>query len=274
MTIGDASFWDVVGWHMHFDTYAIVALFVIGYEVGLRRLAGLYAPRGEPAVTTTQRVLFYTGVAIFGLVSSWPIHDIGERSLFTFHMIEHMGLAFVVPPLLLIGTPWWLLRSLVRPFLGVLKVLARPMVALVAFNSVLAFIHVPSVVDLMLTVEWFHLVAHTLLFVTAILMWFPVVGPIPDIPRLAPLGQMGYLFLQSLVPTIPASFLTLGSSPLYANYEAFPRLWGLSPLDDQIVAGLIMKLGGGAILWFAIAFVFFKWSADEQRTSLPQLHKV
>ena len=77
---------------------------------------------------------------------------------------------------------------------------------------------------------------------------------------------MGYLFLQSLVPTIPASFMTLGETPLYEIYTTFPRLWGIDVMTDQIIAGLIMKIGGGLILWVAIAWVFFSWY--ERRTEV------
>ena len=87
-------------------------------------------------------------------------------------------------------------------------------------------------------------------------------------PKLAPFHAMGYLFLQSLVPTIPASFLTLGDDPLYKIYETFPRLWGISAHTDQVLAGFIMKFGGGFILWGAIAWVFFTWYGDEQRYGL------
>ena len=82
-------------------------------------------------------------------------------------------------------------------------------------------------------------------------------SPLPELPQLSPFMKMGYLFLQSLVPTIPASFLTLGDNPLYTIYETLPRIWGLSAHSDQVIAGLIMKLGGGMLLWGFIAWVFF-----------------
>ncbi|HEX6130571.1 MAG TPA: cytochrome c oxidase assembly protein, partial [Actinomycetota bacterium] len=81
----------------------------------------------------------------------------------------------------------------------------------------------------------------------------------------SPPGQMMYLFFQSLAPTIPASFLTFGREPLYDVYATFPRIWGISALSDQLAAGLIMKLVGGAILWVVIAVVFFRWANREQR---------
>jgi putative membrane protein len=82
---------------------------------------------------------------------------------------------------------------------------------------------------------------------------------------------MLYLFLQSIVPTVPASFLTFGSSPLYSFYEHAPRIWALSALTDQRIAGLVMKLVGGLILWSVIAVLFFKWYLLEQRGDWDEL---
>ena len=262
---------EVLGFHLHPDVMVVVAVLGFGYWYGLRRLTPTHAPQGEPAVTARQQWLFYTGLAVLFAVTSWPIHDIGERSLFTFHMIEHMAISLVVPPLFLLGTPWWFLRILVRPFLGALRFLTKPLVALVLFNGSLAILHWSVVVEEMVTSSPFHLIAHTALFVSALLMWWPVIGPIPDLPRLPPLPRMGYLFLQSLVPTVPASFLTLAEGTVYKVYEEFPRLWGLTVTNDQIIAGLIMKLGGGAILWVAIAVTFFRWASEEEREARPAI---
>jgi len=259
------GFGDVVQFHAHWDVLGAAAALLIGYFYGLRSLAGRYAPQGEVAVTSRQKALFVGGVATIVVVSSWPVHDIGESSLFMFHMVEHLGLALVVPPLLLLGTPWWLLRALLRPVLPVVKLLTRPFVALFLFNATLGLLHAPGIVEAMLTNSAFHFGAHFMVWFTGILMWWPVIGPIPDTPQLAPFPRMGYLFLQSLVPTIPASFLTLGDQPLYKIYETFPRLWGISAHTDQVLAGFIMKFGGGLLLWVAIGWVFFNWYADEQR---------
>jgi putative membrane protein len=93
----------------------------------------------------------------------------------------------------------------------------------------------------------------------------PVLSPLPEIPRLSPLPRMLFLFSQSIVPTLPASFLTLGSTPLYRYYESVPHLWGLSTLEDQRLAGLIMKIGAGLVLWLIIAVIFFRWAGEEDR---------
>ena len=263
------SIFEVAPFHTHFDVLGVLAAMALFYEYGVRRLAEHHAPRGEVIVTPRQRIAFYAGLASLYLVSSWPVHDIGENSLFMFHMVEHLVFGLIAPPLLLLGTPWWLIRFVVKPILPVLKVLTKPLVALALFNGMLGLIHAPAVLNLMLRSEFAHFGLHAILFLTGILMWWPVLGPIPDIPRLPPFLRMGYIFLQSLVPTIPATFLTFGESPLYPIYETFPRLWGISALDDQIMAGLIMKLGAGILLWAYIAWIWFSWWNDEQRYSNP-----
>ncbi|MGB9358698.1 MAG: cytochrome c oxidase assembly protein [Acidimicrobiia bacterium] len=254
-----------ITFHPHLDVYGVAIALIFIYEFGIRRLAGRYAPPGKPPVTTAQRVMYYAGVIFLLISSTWPLHDIGEQRLYLFHMTEHMLITLVVPPLLLGGMPGWLMHALVEPFIPLLKVITRPMFTLVFFNVWLAFIHVPSVVELMLTNDFFHFFAHLVLFISAVLMWWPVMDPIPETKTLAPFGKMGYLFLQSLVPTIPASFMTLGETPLYEIYTTFPRLWGIDVMTDQIIAGLIMKIGGGLVLWVAIAWVFFSWYDEEQK---------
>jgi putative membrane protein len=146
----------------------------------------------------------------------------------------------------------------------VFRFLTRPVVALVLFNGLLLFTHWPEVVAAAVGSEWIHFGLHVVLFSSAIVMWWPVLSPLPEMPALAPPAQMLYLFLQSLAPTIPASFLTFGHTLLYPVYATFPRVWGLSALDDQLIAGLIMKLLGGLILWGFITVIFFNWYARER----------
>jgi putative membrane protein len=131
--------------------------------------------------------------------------------------------------------------------------------------------HWPLVVNTAIQHHNFHFLTHVILVVSAVIMWMPIVSPVIEIPRLSYPGQMVYLFLQSLVPTVPASFLTFGSRPLYSSYLALPRLWGISVQTDQMVAGLIMKIVGGFILWGIIAVLFFRWFAVEHREGIDVL---
>jgi putative membrane protein len=138
-------------------------------------------------------------------------------------------------------------------------------VALIVFNGLLLFTHWPEIVKLSVSSELAHFSLHALLFGAAMVVWWPVMSPLVELPALSPPGQLMYLFIQSLAPTIPASFLTFGHTLLYPVYGTFPRIWGISALNDQLIAGLTMKIVGGLILWGFITVIFFRWHARESR---------
>jgi putative membrane protein len=172
----------------------------------------------------------------------------------------------VVPPLLLLGTPRWLLRAMIGTGLRfkIVRFLTRPLIALVLFNGAIAIMHWVVVVDLQARSAAFHIAFHGVLIGTGLLMWSVVIAPLPELNRLSDPAKMLYLFLQSIVPTVPASFLTFATEPLYGVYEAAPRIWGLTAQTDQMIAGLIMKIGGGLLLWSVITVMFFRWNAKEE----------
>jgi putative membrane protein len=257
-------------WHAHPDVWLLVLVLEGGYLWAISRLRPESPPGGEhaEAAVTRRQITWYTlGVAALWVASDWPIHDFAERYLFSVHMFQHMLISLVAPPLMLLGMPTWLLRRLIapRPLQWAIRNLARPFFALVIFNAVIVITHWPLVMDGMLEHHPLHFVGHAVLFSAAILMWWPVVSPLPEMPTLSYPGRMVYVFLQSIVPTVPASFLTFGSSPVYHFYTHVPRIWGISVLTDQMVAGLLMKLGGGAILWGVLAVTFFRWFALEEK---------
>ena len=256
----------IPSWHPHWDVWAVLFVFGFGYAYAVRRI-GPHMNLTGPIVTGRQVGAFTIGLILMWIVSDWPIHDIAEQHLFMFHMVEHMTLGLVVPPLLIVGTPVWMLRAVLanRYVLPVLRPLVVPVVAFFLFDLTLVGIHWPQAVNLMVTSTLAHFLIHTLLFAVSIVMWLPVLSRIPELPRLSAPAGMLYLFVHSLLPTIPASFLTFGKEPLYPVYAAAPRLWGIDAITDQTVAGLIMKLGGGAIIWSVIVVMWFRWYADEQR---------
>jgi putative membrane protein len=255
-------------WHPHPDVWLLVALLGGGYALALRRLGSRHTAPGERAATPGQITAFGLGLFTLWAAADWPIHDLSERYLYSVHMTQHLLFSLVVPPLLLLGTPAWMARELLVPpaLFRALQRLARPVPALVIFNAVVVVTHWPSLVDLTLRVQGAHFAAHAALFLSALLMWCPLAAPLPELRRLSPPGQMLYLFLQSIVPTVPASFLVFADQPIYHFYEKVPRLWGLSAVEDQRIGGLLMKLAGGFLLWAIIAVLFFKWHAQEERS--------
>jgi putative membrane protein len=259
----DASF---PGWQPHPDVWLLVGLLVVGYATAVVRLGPRHARPGEPAVTTFQAVSFGAGALAILVASDWPIHDIGEGYLFSVHMVQHLVYSIIAAPLLLIGMPTWLMRLLLSPptVLRVARALCRFIPATIIFNLVVVITHVPVVVDAALHSGVVHFFLHALVLVSAFIVWMPLVSTLPEIPRFHPLMRMLFLFLQSIVPTVPASFLTFGDHPLYRFYETVPRLFGIPALDDMQQAGLIMKIAAGSLLWVIIAIVFFRWYADEE----------
>ena len=216
---------------------------------------------------------FGLGLASIWAAADWPVHELAEERLYSVHMVQHMLLSFVAPPLLLVGTPDWMARALLgwAPLARLVRRLARPLVALILFNVVIALTHWPVVVDMTVRHELAHLGAHMILFGSALLMWMPVASPLLEIPRLPYPGQMMYLFAQSILPTIPASFLTFGQTPMYPVYAEMPRIWGISAIGDQRMAGLFMKIVGGLILWSIIAALFFRWYKQENEEGYDAL---
>ena len=252
----------------HWDTLGLTAALEGGYLYAIGRLGPNVLPADERPATRKQMALYSIGVLVIFLAAEWPIHDLSEHYLFSVHMVQHLLISLVAPPLMLAGMPEWLLRRLLRPrpVRWFVRTFARPFLALVIFNLVIIVTHWPAAVNAMLTHHWLHFFGHLVLFVSATLMWWPVVGPLPEMPTLSYPGKMVYLFLQSIVPTVPASFLTFGSTPLYHFYSTVPRIWGVSVMTDQRLAGLLMKILGGFILWGVIAAVFFRWYRQEHES--------
>lgn len=255
-------------WTPHPDVWLLVALLGGGYAYAVRRIGPRRIGPGQRTASGGQIGAFGAGLTALWVGADWPVHDLAEGYLYSVHMTQHLLFTLLAPPLLLLGTPAWLAREILRPpaVYRVVRGLARPLPALVAFNALLVVTHWPALVDFTLRVEAAHFAVHAAIFSTALLMWCPVVGPLPEFRLQSPPAQMLYLFLQSIVPTVPASFLVFAERPLYRFYETVPRLWGLSAAEDQQIAGLLMKLGGGLLLWMVITVVFFRWLAAEEES--------
>lgn len=229
------------------------------------RIRPLVAPHATSA-TPRQRVLWFGGLAILAASAGWPFHDLAEQVFFSLHMTEHMLVALVIPPLMLMGIPRWMADYLLASpkLLDVVGKLSRPLPAFFLFHLSLAALHWRPIVEAMVASSLFHFAAHFWLFGVAILMWLRVVSPTPLIPRLNPPLRMLFLFLHSIIPTVPASFLTFSSTPLYPSYVDSATQFGISSVTDLQIAGLIMKLGGGLILWGTILVIWFRWIAAER----------
>ena len=180
-------------------------------------------------------------------------------------MVQHLLITLAAPPLLILGMPGWMIRKLFcgKHFHKYTKFLFAPIPALIAYNATTVLAHWPPIVDGALNHHLVHFFVHLWLFATAWMMWMPVVNRVPELPMMSTPMKLIYLFVQSIIPTIPAAFITFSTKPLYPFYAHAPRLWIQSPVEDQQLAGAIMKIFGGGFLWLMILILFFRWKAEE-----------
>jgi putative membrane protein len=264
-------------WHP--EVWLLVAFLFGAYVYMVRVIGPTAVPAGTPVVTRVNLWCFGGAMALLWVASDWPLHDISEEYLYSAHMFQHMMLSYFVPPLALMATPTWLARVLLGngSLYRAVQFLTRPVVAGVLFNGIVMMLHLPLLVNASVQSGPVHYGMHVVVVTSSLLMWMPVCGPISEF-RLGAAGAMIYLFLQSVVPTVPAAWLTFAESPLYDAYDRPVRLWGISIVDDQQLAGAIMKVGGGLFLWAIVIYLFFgrfatpfKDSHDYRRGRLPEV---
>jgi putative membrane protein len=242
----------------HIEVWLLVVAVVSSYVYAIRSIGPRVITNGN-VVSRKQITAFTVGALLLWIVSDWPIHDISEEYLYSVHMFQHMVYAYFVPPLMLIATPLWLYDLI---FAGararrIINFLTKPVIAGVLFNGVVMVTHIPQMVNRSVSNGPLHYSLHVLVVTTGLLMWIPICGP--DRSRhLGYGGKMIYLFLMSVVPTIPAAWLTFADGAVYKHYDIAVRVWGLSVTTDQQLAGAIMKTGGSIYLWSIIVFIFFR----------------
>lgn len=254
---------DVNPWAFspHPEVWLLVA-FLTGAYVYMVRVIGprAVAITGGPVLERRHWIAFAMAIAVLWIGSDWPLHDIAEEYLYSAHMLQHMLLSYVMPPLALMATPTWLARILIGDgrLYAAVKFLAKPVVAGLLFNFCVMMLHTPWLVNASASGNGaIHYSLHVVVVSSSLLMWLPVCGPLPEL-RMGTAGAMIYLFLQSVVPTVPAAWLTFAESPIYDAYDKPIRLWGMSVTDDQQMAGAIMKVLGGMYLWAIVIYLFFK----------------
>ena len=252
-------FVDPWRYQLHLEVWLLTAFLIGSYIYVVRVLGPRAVPAGEPIVTRRQLTCFIAGILIMFLSTDWPMHDIAEEYLYSVHMFQHMALTYFMPPLVVLATPEWFVRILVgngRAYRA-LRFFTFPVRAGLLFNLGVVISHIPGVVNASVSNGPLHYFVHVLLVLTSILMWMPVCGPLKEL-QMAPMPKMIYLFLNSVVATIPAGWLTFAEGVVYKHYNIPTRVWGVSVSNDQQIAGAIMKLGGSIFLWTIIVAMFVK----------------
>jgi putative membrane protein len=244
--------------HLHPSVVLGVVALAIGYGVTAAVL------RGRPR--RAQAAAFAAALAVI-FIALGPVDGLADQRCFTAHMAQHLLLTLVMPPLLLLGTPVWMLRPLLRraPIRRLAKLVTLPIVAFTIYNGFLAAIHMVPVFELMVRNEGIHIAIHVALMITGTIMWWPLLSPLPELPRLPYPAQTLYLFLLLIPMAAISAPITLAGEVIYPWYLEGAHLWGLTPLADQVLGGLLMWVGSGVYLMGIFSAMFFRWAQRDDR---------
>jgi cytochrome c oxidase assembly factor CtaG len=210
--------------------------------------------------------MFLGGMALILLALISPIDEWSDHYLFSAHMLQHMLFMLVVPPLLILGFPDWISQRaaqspVIRP-LG--QFLTKPLVAFIIFNWAFIFWHIPIFYEAALADERLHVVEHISFLVAGVINWWPVFSTSRAFPPAASGVQIIFLFLEGIPSTVLTAIIVFSSEVLYPTYAAAPRVFGLSPMEDQQIAGLGMGSVGMVYYLAIMTYVFFRWLRNEE----------
>jgi len=263
----------MIDWrHWHNEPHLIGGLVLLAWLYAL--LTGPLRARvalGEP-YPRRQAWRFYAALVIFYLAVGSPLDQMGERFLFSAHMVQHQIIVYPAAALFLLGLPGWLVRPLTGRRPGRLqRGLVHPLTCALVYSLTVSLWHAPDLYDWALQNRTVHIVEHIMFFATALLYWWPVLSPSAELPRLRPGAQMLYQIGVIIAMTPLFAYLAFFSEyPLYPTYEYAPRLVAqIAPMDDQLLAAAIMKIGGMFVAFIVFAYAFVQWHDEASDPQSP-----
>ena len=219
----------------------------------------------EEPVRTGQTIAFLSGMLIMFLALVSPLDELGDSYLFSAHMVQHLCLTIIGPPLLLLGTPDWIVKQAFksRVIFQIAKILTYPVVAFVLFNVDFWLWHAPPLYNATLENQTIHILEHLTFIFFGLCYWWPIFSPSKDLPSLPIGGQIFYLFISGMPSVLLGAGLTF-SPPLYAPYIAAPRIWGISAATDQQLGGLIMWVPVSIFYIGIMSVLFIRWMLQQE----------
>ncbi len=252
------DFW-LTQWNWEPSIFLGTALITGLYLYAITALRKKYFPAEH--VNRAQISAFLVGIFIMFLALVSPLDELGDSYLFSAHMVQHLCLTIIGPPLLLLGIPGWLLKPLLRSrviFL-IARILTYPAIAFFLYNADFWLWHAPPLYNATLENQSIHIFEHITFIVFGVINWWPIFSPLEEgLPRLSIGGQILYLFLSGM-PTVALGAGLTFLPPLYAPYLSAPRIWGISPALDQQLGGLIMWIPGNLFYIIIVSILFIRW---------------
>lgn len=242
----------------YIGVWLMIGLFVIPFGLAMRKrsqTAGL-DNRDKRAI-----VWFGLGVLAMWAASDWPLGTLGAGYLLSIHTVLYLVYTMIAAPLILLGIRPWMARAILDRVHGwsLYRQVRKPWVAAVVLNFILVITHIPFLVDALRTSQLGSFVLDALWLISGIAGWLPVISPFTADRIRTSIWQCVYLFIAfGAFPMLPGAFITFAGVPLYRVYDLAPRFDGWTPLEDQQLAGAIMKVGNIPILWAVIGALFMR----------------
>jgi len=239
-----------------------------GYLIRVARSDG----RWGIDVRRSHVITFALGLILIFVALVTPIDSLSNEALFSAHMVQHILLMLLAPACLLLGTPGYWIRTLYDlPVLKrLLPIVTHPLVTLIAFNAIMWIWHVPSLYEGALRNPNLHIVEHMMFLVAGVLLWLPVIHDVPPGHVLSYPARMAYLFACMVSSSILGAIFTFAPTIAFPFYGNAPLAFGLTPMTDQQLAGLIMWVPGSGVFFVAILLVFAAWLNSEDRKGRAQ----
>lgn len=239
-----------------------VALIVIGLYM-------YSASKSDEGFEAKRIPFFILGFLAMFLALTSPL-DAAAHRLLSMHMLQHVALSTIGPPLVLLGFSAAQLRPIFRSRLGpALRALTNPVVAGTLFIVNMWVWHIPPIYEAALSHLGVHVAMHVAFMASGLLFWWPVVRPLPEQMRVSEGARLLYLFVTGFPMALLALLLVASGNVVYDFYAAAPRQWGISPIADQQVAGMIMGALGEAASFVAITLLFFRYLDREEAPASP-----
>jgi putative membrane protein len=258
----------MIDWrHWHNEPYLVGGLVFLGWLWAI--CAGPLRARLAPGTPFPRAHAwkFYLALAFFYLAVGSPLDQIAERFLFSAHMLQHQLLMYPAAMLFLLGLPAWMIDALLdRPAVRrPLRLLLHPVMCGLVFSLTIGAWHAPLMYDLALRNKVVHVAEHLMFFGASLLYWWPLLSPSRIFPRTSHAGQMLYLIAVIIGMTPLFAYVTFSHGILYPTYEYAPRLFPeISAADDQLLAGVMMKILGMFIALGAFTHSFYRWYQEKK----------
>ncbi len=248
--------------------FVILAAIAILYLYMIKKSADRI--KGVEQIPLYKKGMFLFGLFLFYVSEGSPLYYIGHHYLFSVHMANQALTYIAVPPLILGGLPAWLIRPVFRRTLikKTVRMLTNPFLAVVLFNALFSFYHLPTIFDWLMSHPFYMTLSSGFLFISALIMWWPLVTPLSEYNRLSYLQKLGYVFAAGVLLTPACALIIFSNTVLYETYINAHRLieW-FTPLDDQQAGGIIMKVLQEIIYGTMLGVIFFQWARKEKHDS-------